>query len=246
MSNRKRKIITIISIVILSFTIMGIVYALLSDNMTLINKIKIGTLQIEDLNLKIINQKEEEVESMLPGDIDILSWTTKNVGTSAVLTRQTIEIYWDDDVEQINEESRKMIYMFPANISEEVILEDYVKGEQAQYMLKSEKVSKEIGGKVKKGIKYQFIGDTLNGSDGNDVSKEINHNSTETAVIDSNINTDDNDAKLDEIAFRLLMNPQTSYLYEGTDIKVIITTEGMQYTEDGSESWKVLDTQEIN
>ena len=42
------------------------------------------------------------------------------------------------------------------------------------------------------------------------------------------------------------MNPQTSYLYEGTDIKVIITTEGMQYTEDGSESWKVLDTQEIN
>ncbi len=246
MSNRKRKIITIISIVILSFTIMGIVYALLSDNMTLINKIRIGTLQIEDLNLKIINQKEEEVESMLPGDIDILSWTTKNVGTSAVLTRQTIEIYWDDDVEQINEESRKMIYMFPANISEEVILEDYVKGEQAQYMLKSEKVSKEIGGKVKKGIKYQFIGDTLNGSDGNDVSKEINHNSTETAVIDSNINTDDNDAKLDEIAFRLLMNPQTSYLYEGTDIKVIITTEGMQYTEDGSESWKVLDTQEIN
>lgn len=246
MSNRKRKIITIISIVILSFTIMGIVYALLSDNMTLINKIKIGTLQIEDLNLKIINQKEEEVESMLPGDIDILSWTTKNVGTSAVLTRQIIEIYWDDDVEQIEEESRKMIYMFPANISEEVILEDYVKGEQAQYMLKSEKVSKEIGGKVKKGIKYQFIGDTLNGSDGNDVSKEINHNSTETAVIDSNINTDDNDAKLDEIAFRLLMNPQTSYLYEGTDIKVIITTEGMQYTEDGSESWKVLDTQEIN
>ena len=246
MSNKKRKIITIVTIVILSFTIMGIVYALLSDNMTLTNKIKIGSLQIEDLNLKLINEKDKEVDSMLPGDVDILKWTTKNVGTSAVLTRQTIEIYWEDDVEQINEESRKMIYMFPANISKEVILEDYLKGEQAQYMLKTEKISKEIDGKVKKGIKYQFIGDTLNGTDGNDVDKEINYNSTETSVIDTNITTDDKDAKIDEIAFRLLMNPQTSYLYEGTDIKVIITTEGMQYTEDGSESWKVLDTQEIN
>lgn len=246
MLSKKKKSIIILTIVLISFTIMGIVYALLSDNMTLINKIKIGSLKIEDLNLKLINSKDEEVNSMLPGDIDILSWTTKNVGTSAVLTRQTIEIYWNDDVEQIDEESRKMIYMFPANISKETILKDYLKGEQAQYMLKTEKISKEIDGKVKKGIKYQFIGDTLNGTDGNDVDKEVNYNSTETANTDANIYTDDINEKFDDIAFRLLMNPQTSYLYEGSDISVIITTEGMQYTEDGSESWKVLDTQEIN
>ena len=246
MLSKKKKSIIIITIVLISFTIMGIVYALLSDNMTLINKIKIGSLKIEDLNLKLINSKDEEVDSMLPGDIDILSWTTKNVGTSAVLTRQTVEIYWNDDVEEIDETSRKMIYMFPANISKETILEDYSKGEQAQYMLKTEKITKEIDGKTKKGIKYQFIGDTLNGSDGNDVDKEVNYNSIETAVIDNSIYTDDMNEKFDDIAFRLLMNPQTSYLYEGTDISVVITTEGMQYTEDGSESWEVLDTQEIN
>ena len=81
MLSKKKKSIIILTIVLISFTIMGIVYALLSDNMTLINKIKIGSLKIEDLNLKLINSKDEEVNSMLPGDIDILSWTTKNVGT---------------------------------------------------------------------------------------------------------------------------------------------------------------------
>ena len=94
----KKKKYTIISIVILlSFVVMGIVYALLIDHMQIKNKITIGSVKIENLDLKLKNLKGEEVSSISPADIDILSWTTKNVGTSGVLTRHTLEVYWTDE-----------------------------------------------------------------------------------------------------------------------------------------------------
>ena len=55
MLSKKKKGLIILTIILISFTIMGIVYALLSDNITLFNKINIGSLKIEDLNLKLFN-----------------------------------------------------------------------------------------------------------------------------------------------------------------------------------------------
>ena len=77
------------------------------------------------------------------------------------------------------------------------------------------------------------------------VSKEINYNSTESSVIDSNISTDDTDSTIDTIAYKLLLSPETSYIYQGMNVYVKLTTEAMQYTEDGSTEWKVVDTQEL-
>ena len=248
MLSKKRKLIIISSIIILSFTVMGFVYALLSDNMNLTNKIRIGSLKIEDIDLQLINSKNEEVNTILPGDINTIKWTTKNVGTSAALTRHTLEIYWDEENEELNDINKKMIYIFPANLKEEVILEDYEKGEQSTYMIKTESISSENDGKIKKGIKYQFVGDTLNGTDNKNVSKEVNYNFLDGAetVTDTNIMTDDSDATKDEISFRLLMNPKTSYLYQGMNVSIKVTTEAMQYTEDGNQNWTVIDTVVIN
>lgn len=239
----KKKKYTIISIVILlSFAIMGIVYALLSDNMQIKNKITIGSVKIENLNLKLKNLKDEEVSSISPADIDILSWTTKNIGTSGVLTRHTLEVYWTDES---NDNVGKMLYLYPANMTNEAILEDYKNGDTSQYMLKTKLSSKEIDGRTRYGFKYQFVGDTLDGTSMQNVSKEINYNSTESSVIDSNISTDDTDSTIDTIAYKLLLSPETSYIYQGMKVYVKLTTEAMQYTEDGSAEWKVVDTQEL-
>ena len=108
MMTRKKRIIIISSIVVVAFVIMGIVYALLGDKTELINKITVGTVQIDSLNLRLTDKNSEEATLMAPADIDTLSWTTKNMGTSGVLTRHTLEIYYDDGVD---------FYMYPANMS---------------------------------------------------------------------------------------------------------------------------------
>ncbi len=233
--SKKKKTIIITSIVIAAFAIMGIVYALLSDNMQLINKITIGTVRIDSLNLRLTDKTGEVVELMAPADVDTLSWTTKNIGTSGVLTRHTLEIYYEDDLD---------LYMYPANMSEEAIYEDFEKiqnGQESTYLIKTEAITGE-----KKGMKYSFIGDALNGSDNEEVSKEVNYNSTVATIIDANIKTDDTDKKKDEIAFRLLLSPKTTYLQQGKKISAKVTTEAMQYTEDGSENWQVVDVEYFN
>ena len=77
------------------------------------------------------------------------------------------------------------------------------------------------------------------------ISKEVNYNISKESVIDKNISTDDSNATIDEIAYKILLSPKTSYLYQGNKIHVKVITEAMQYTEDGSENWKIADIQEI-
>ena len=240
--SKKKKYTIIAIIVLLSFAIIGIVYALLSDNVELRNKIKVGSVKIENLNLKLKNLKGEDVNSLVPADINTLSWTTKNIGTSRVLTRHILEIYWTDETD---ENANTMLYMYPANMTNEAILADYEKGDKSEYIIKTEKVSREVNGKTQYGIKYQFVGDALDGTSMKNISKEVNYNISKESVIDKNISTDDSNATIDEIAYKILLSPKTSYLYQGNKIHVKVITEAMQYTEDGSENWKIADIQEI-
>lgn len=296
MMNKKKKITIISTIVILSFTIMGIVYALLSDKEELNNKLTVGSVHIENSNLSLRKSNGEETSILEPADIDTLSWTTENVGTSGALTRHTLEIYWKDMVE---EDANKLLYLYPANISKEAILEDFKN--EGKLQLHTEKVSKEIDGEIRYGVKYQFVGDTLNGTDMKDVNKEVNYNysledigneekneinsdvenneinldtqnsiGNETnlnedskennksqsleniteeekqKIIDKNVNTDDNESNTDEIAFRVLLSPKTSYLFQGKEVSIKVTTEAVQYTEDGSENWTIVAVDEIS
>lgn len=240
--NNKKKVIIITTIVIVSFIIIGIVYALVTGNLSFSGKVNTGSVQIETLNLTFKQANGQDVDFIEPADIDTLSWRTKNIGTSGILTRHTLEIYWNDE---IDENANSLLYLYPANMTRSAILAEYEKGEQSEYLIKTEKVSKEVDGKTRYGIKYQFLGDILDGTDMKDVSKEVNYNLAIEDVIDENFKTDDNDSTQDSVAYKLLLSPKTSYLYQGKSVSIKVTTEAMQYTEDGSSEWTVVDTQEI-
>lgn len=242
MENKKKKIIIISTIVITSFIIIGIVYALVSGKLNLFGKTTTGSVEIETLNLSLKKTNGSEVNVLEPADINILSWTTKNIGTSGILTRHTLEIYWNDETDA---NANNLLYLYPANMSKEAILADYEKGEESKYLIKTEKVSKTVNGQVRYGIKYQFLGDTLDGTDMTGVSKEKDYNLNNSEVTIENAKTDDNESTSDSIAYKILLSPKTSYLYQGKNVSVKVTTEAMQYTEAGSENWKVVDTQEI-
>ena len=56
------------------------------------NRFRLGSLNIEDYDLSL--KKGEVAKTTIePGDIDSLSWTTKNEGTMGAKTRQKLEIY---------------------------------------------------------------------------------------------------------------------------------------------------------
>lgn len=245
MMSNKKKIAIISTVVVISIIIMGIVYALMSDFVEIPNTFTVGSVKIKDLNLKLTKSNGEVATLLEPADIDTISWTTENIGTAGVLTRHTLEIYWEDDVDA---DAADLLYLYPANMSKEAIWTDFENvdaGSESDYLIETEKVSKVVATKTKYGIKYQFVGDALNGSDNVEVSNEVNYNTTAEAVIDSNNTTDDESKTKDEIAFRLLFSPKASYLFQGKSVSIKVTTEAMQYTEDGSANWTVVETQTI-
>lgn len=235
MSEKKKKIIIITTIVLALIIIIALGYAVITGNLNLFGKTKTGSVKIETINAKIENSKGEKVDFLEPADINTLTWTTKNIGTSGILTRHTLEIYWNEGAD---EKSSELLYLYPANISQEEILADYETGEK---QIKVEKVSKTEGNIVRYGIKYQFEGDTLDGTDMNGVSAEKDYNSPQFEST-----TDDKDAMLDIIEFKVFLSPKISYLYQGLPVTVTVTTEAMQYTEDGKGDWAVIDTKQIN
>lgn len=234
---KNKKIIIISTIVIASFIIMGLVYAVVTENLEFFGRTTTGTVKIETLNLSFTNENGGKVEALQPADVSNISWTTKNVGTSGILTRQTLEIYWEDNMQQ---NSNEILFLYPANITKEQILEDFENGAQSKYALETKNVTKKVDNITRNGIKYTFSGDVLDGTDMTGVSKEQNYNNSEFTST-----TDDNDANVDNIAYKLLLSPKTSYLYQGKKVIINITTEALQYTEDGEENWVVVDTQQI-
>lgn len=235
---KKKKIGAIILVIVV---IVGIVLATVSINRLIQNFVKSGTVQVEEINLQLKDSEgniTKEIADWEPGDVDLVTWKVKNIGTSAVYTRNKLQIYWNEEVLSNNQ----VIYLYPANMSKQEIIEDFKKGEDSKYKLNV--TSGEItldDNNVKKGIEYQFLGDVLDGTKMTGKSKEVNYNS------ESYVNTTDDKSEVeDEIAFNILLSPNTSYLYEGKTLTIKVVTEAMQFTEEGKEEWQIVDTQTIN
>ena len=130
-------------------------------------------------------------------------------------------------------------------MTDSAILEDFEKGLNSEYEITAEKVTKAWGNKTIHGLKYQFVSDTLNGTDNKNINQEVNYNLDNSEVTIADFTTDDTSATQDNIAFKVLLSPQTSYLYQGSQVYIRVTTEGMQYTEDGSGTWQIVETAEI-
>ena len=133
------------------------------------------------------------------------------------------------------------IYLYPANMSKEEIIEDFKKGEDSQYAIDVTSGTITLdSGEEKNGIEYSLLGDSLDGSEMVGKSKEINYNS-----VDFDKTTDDSSTTEDTIAFNILLSPKTSYLFAGKTITIKVVTEAMQYTDEGKAEWKIVDTQTI-
>lgn len=235
---KKKKIGVIVLAIVI---VVGIVLATVSINRLIQNIVKSGTVQVEEINLQLKDLEgnvTKEIADWEPGDVDLVTWKVKSIGTAAVYTRNKLQIYWNEEISSNNQ----VIYLYPANMSKPEIIEDFKKGENSKYKL--DVTSGEItleDSTVKKGIEYQFLGDVLDGTKMTGKSKEVNYNS------ESFVNTtDDKSETEDEIAFNILLSPNTSYLYEGKTLTIKVVTEAMQFTEEGKEEWKIVDTQTIN
>ena len=236
--SKKKKTIIILAIILIAFAVMGIVYAIFSDKLELKNKFKVGTVHIDTKELLIKKNITDTTNDLLfaPGDIDYITWTTENIGKSAVLTRHTLEITWEGD---------QQFYLYSANMPDEIIEADF-KDNNAGNAIKTEPIIKMVDGSEKVvGMKYNFTGDTLDGSNNNEsnsVSKEENYNSESYPQ-----STDDTENILDKVAFKILLSPKTSYLQQGKNINIKVKTEGMQYTVEGSQegNWIAADVEEI-
>ena len=236
MVNKKKKITLIILIIIASFVVIGLIYALVSGSLNIFGQTTTGSVQIKTINLSCTNEKGVNTNRLEPAVVNDLHWLTENVGTSGVLTRHTLEIYWNDETD---ENANELIYLYPANMTKEQILSD-LKGD-AKYAIKAEKVSKQEGNKTKYGIKYQFIGDTLDGTDMKNISNEVNYNISEFKST-----SDDDNTMSDFISYKIILSPKTSYLYQDKAVSIKVVTEAMQYTQNGSGEWTVVGENEIS
>lgn len=237
MNSKNKKIILIVLIILISFAVISLAYTLVTENMELFIKNTTGSVKIETLNLSFIDEKGNKVSSIEPAGICNISWQTKNVGTAGILTRHTLEIYWN---EETPERSTYLLSLYPANMNKEQILKDNSNTDGAMYAIKTEKLVKQVNGKTLYGIRYIFTGDMLDGTDKKGISKEVDYNIEEFVKT-----TDDNETMEDSIAFKLLLSPDVTYLYQSKKIHINIVTEAMQYVEDGSQEWKVVDVNTI-
>lgn len=219
----------------------GIVLAMVSTNKLIQNLVKSGTVKVEEINLQLKDLEgntTKEIADWEPGDVDLVTWKVKNIGTAAVYTRNKLQIYWNEEVSSNNQ----VIYLYPANMSKQEIIEDIKKGEESEHKINANfgEIQVDDNNTSKKGIEYQFLGDVLDGTKMTGKAKEVNYNSESFEN-----KTDDNSNVEDEIAFNMVLSPNTSYLYEGKTITIRVVTEAMQFTQEGKEEWQIIDTQTI-
>ena len=236
----KKKIIIFIICLILILILVGVVFATINTNKIIENIVKSGTVQVESINIELKDSKGnvgKEIADWEPGDVNQITWNVKNIGTSAVYTRNKLQIYWNEDVFS----DEQYIYLYPANMTREQIIEDFNRGENSTYAIKVTNGKINVAENIsKQGIEYDFLGDVLDGSKMTDKSKEVNYNVQSLLKT-----TDDDNAKEDVVSFKIMFSPKTSYLYEGKTVTVKVITEAMQFTEDGKAEWQIVDTQTI-
>lgn len=237
MDKRKKIIVTIVIAVVL---MLAVTIAGVAVSNTIENTVKSGTVKINDINLQVIHENgvsDNKIVGWQPSDIDEITWNVKNVGTSAIYTRNKIQVYFNDEIP----ENSQIIYLYPANMTRAQIIEDFEKGENSKYAIKKQiediKIDKNT---TKKGFEYEILGDVLDGTKMTGKSSEVDYNSK-----DFSATSDDSSKTEDVVAFKLLFSPKASYLFQGKELSIKVVTEAMQCTDKGKAEWKIVGSQTI-
>lgn len=237
MDKRKKIIVTIVIAVVL---MLAVTIAGVAVSNTIENTVKSGTVKIDDINLQVIHENgvsDNKIVGWQPSDIDQITWNVKNVGTSAVYTRNKIQVYFNDEIP----ENSQIIYLYPANMTRAQIIEDFEKGENSEYAIKKQIEDIKIDeNTTKKGFEYEILGDVLDGTKMTGKSSEVDYNSK-----DFSATTDDSSKTEDVVAFKILFSPKASYLFQGKELSIKVVTEAMQCTDEGKAEWKIVGSQTI-
>lgn len=237
-SKNKKMILAALAVVSIVVLIIGITYAVLTDMDDKNNKFKVGNLDIEIVNLDL-KKNNVSTRVIMPGEIDVVSWTSENVGTITAKTRHVVDIYWKDveDINAITEiAAQDLLILYPANLSDAEILADFEnngnkrlatevteQGVEPKWIVEAipTVVEKKVNNKTVYGLRYKFLSATLDGS-----------NSTNDPKVSSQ-----------DLSFKVFLRPDASYLYQQKEIGVDVVVEGLQDNGDGE--WTIADAEGI-
>lgn len=219
MEKKKNKFLIIsiiVSVLLIVFT--TVVLAMLTSKDEKVNRFKVSSLDIDIVDLALKDDASNNIDTLQPGQVGEISWTSENVGAITALTRHTMSIYLDVDQDLIENDA---LYLYPADMTDEEILADY-QGDKED-VIETTAVTKEVDGKTIYGIQYKFPGETLKGTDPSDVTDQTS----------------------EFINFKLLLIPELSYLCQDKDITIDVLTEAVQYGEDADANWQAVDNENI-
>lgn len=240
-----KKVLLIVLIIIAALAFMTAAYAVISKVYEINQKTTTGTVIIEKINLKIEDRLTGEMKEQLtqwsPGDASLLTWNTVNIGTAAIKTRHTIQVYWNDS--DIEETAQDLLYLYPANMTNAEVLTDYKNGKENAIEIDKE-TSITVDDVEKVGFSYSFYGDTLDGTDQKGQASEVNYDNGEFGT--NTFTTTETNTQLDKIGFRILLSPDTSYLMQEETLSIKVLTEVLQNTQNGAEEWTLESVEELH
>lgn len=238
METSKKKILKVVLTVAAAAVIFtGVIYAVFTSTDNRQNKFKVGTLDIEIVNLDL-KHNNTSTRVIMPGEIDTLSWTSENVGTITAKTRHVVDIYWKDveDINAITEiAAQDLLILYPSNVTDAEIIADFAsngnkristevteQGVEPSWTLEEipTVVQKTVNNRTVYGLRYKFLSATLDGSD---------------SPNDPKVSSEDHSIKV-------YLRPDASYLYQTKEIGVDVVVEGLQDNGDGQE-WTITDAE---
>lgn len=238
MEVKNKRIILYITAAFVLMAVFGIVYAVLTTTDEKKNKFQVGTLNIEINNLDL-KKNNVSTRVIMPGEIDVVSWTTENVGTITAKTRHVVDVYWKDveDINAITEiAAQDLLILYPANLTDAEILADFEnngnkrlatevteQGVEPKWTVEAipTVVQKQVNNKTVYGLRYKFLSATLDGSS----------------------STNDPKVSSEDLSFKIFLRPDASYLYQTKEIGIDVVVEGLQ--ENGQGDWTIADAEGI-
>lgn len=205
------------------------------------SKGEIGSVQIADINLQIADNSGESHDSLSnwsPGDVNTLTWVVENTGTKSIATRNTLYIYWDDDMNEYSEKDN-VVFLYPQNMkNSDIQKEMFDKNEESKIDIGTPHEFK-INGKSHIGWSYMISGDILDGvGDNAETGDAFEKNYASTINDVSNI--------YDSISYKLCLSNYANVHTMDKPLKVAVVTEAMQARNTADSSWSTVAVKEIS
>lgn len=202
---------------------------------------EIGTVQIADINLQIADndgQSSNSLTNWAPGDVNTISWVVENTGTKSIATRNTLYIYWDDDMNEFSEKD-DVVYLYPQNMSNKDIQEEMFDKNVSSKIDIGQPHEFNINGKTHTGWSYMVTGDILDG-----VGDSAETGDAFETNYDSLIN--DTSDIYDSISYKLALSNYANVHTMNKPLKIAVVTEAMQARNTADSSWETVAVKEIS